>query len=590
MKIKIIFFFFLTATLLFGQDEWIRVNQIGYLPSSIKAAVFLSKDKSSINQFEIWDADKNQKVKSFSDVEDYGEYGNFGSSFRLDFSDFHKEGKYFLKAGNVLSPTFNISKDVYDGTADILLNYMRQQRCGYNPFLKDSCHTEDGFIVDHLTLDSVHIDVTGGWHDASDYLQYLPTSANAVHQMLFAYQQNPESFGDKFNASGLEGENGIPDILDEAKWGLDWMVKMNPDSAMMFNQIADDRDHAGYRLPTKDSVDYGKGLERPVYFITGEKQGLCGYKNRTQGVSSSAGKYASSFALGAQILKKYYPKFTDTLSKKAKQAYGFANTNYGATQTASCKSPYFYEEDNYVDDLELAAIQLYKITGDEKYLTDAVKWGIVEPTTPWMGADTASHYQWYPFVNLGHYYIAESGAKDAKRFSEFMEKGLNEVFEEGKDNPFLIGIPFIWCSNNLIAGLLTQAHLYQEITGDDQYAEMEAALRDWLFGANPWGTSMIVALPENGDYPEDIHSALTTLYGYRLDGGLVDGPVYSTIFNKLRGIQLHGGDEYENVQPGMAVYHDDYGDYSTNEPTMDGTASLTYYLSALEKEGELKKK
>ena len=71
----------------------------------------------------------------------------------------------------------------------------------------------------------------------------------------------------------------------------------------------------------------------------------------------------------------------------------------------------------------------------------------------------------------------------------------------------MIGIPFIWCSNNLVAAILTQAHLYAEITGDNSYAELEAAHRDWLFGCNPWGTSMIVGLPENGDYPENTHSS-----------------------------------------------------------------------------------
>jgi len=160
----------------------------------------------------------------------------------------------------------------------ISLNYMRQQRSGFNPFLNDSCHTRDGYIIYHPTLDSTHIDVSGGWHDASDYLQYVTTSANAVFQMLFAYQENPKAFGDRFNAAGVPGANGIPDILDEAKWGLDWLVKMNPSKDLMFNQLADDRDHLGFRLPTLDTVNYGRGKERPVYVATGQPQGIGKYK------------------------------------------------------------------------------------------------------------------------------------------------------------------------------------------------------------------------------------------------------------------------------------------------------------------------
>jgi peptidoglycan/xylan/chitin deacetylase (PgdA/CDA1 family) len=93
---------------------------------------------------------------------------------------------------------------------------------------------------------------------------------------------------------------------------------------------------------------------------------------------------------------------------------------------------------------------------------------------------------------------------------------------------------------------------------------------------------MIVGYPKYGDTPVDPHSAFTAVFNYKIDGGLVDGPVYTSIFNKLIGLKIYNGDEYSEFQSDLCVYHDDYGDYSTNEPTMDGTASLSYYLSSLE--------
>jgi endoglucanase len=68
--------------------------------------------------------------------------------------------------------------------------------------------------------------------------------------------------------------------------------------------------------------------------------------------------------------------------------------------------------------------------------------------------------------------------------------------------------------------------------------------------------------------------------------------VYGSIYKKLIGITLYQPDEYANFQSDLVVYHDDYGDYSTNEPTMDGTASLIYLLAAKEAEQamSLKKK
>jgi hypothetical protein len=586
---KVMILFILSNIVLTAQKSWIRINQLGYQNNSIKVAVFVTHDEEiAFENFEIINAVDGEAVYMSSNVKSYGSYGSFKKTYRLDFSEVHINGRFFVLANGIKSPEFRIGNDVYDGTVDFILKYMRQQRCGYNPFLKDSCHTQDGFIVDRPELDSTYINVKGGWHDATDYLQYLTTSANATYQLLFAYLKNPEVFKDEFNESGDKEENGIPDILDEAKWGLDWLVKMNPEYGVMFNQIADDRDHAGYRLPTKDSVNYGKGLERPVYFITGKQQGLAKYKNRSTGVSSSAAKFASAFALGSELLKKYYPEFAERIKDKAEEAYKFSLTDLGVTQTACNVSPHFYEEDNYVDDMELAAAQLYHTTKEKRYLDDANSWGNIEHVTPWMGADTARHYQWYPFINMGHYLLAvEADNKQSGQFKYYLNKGLQKIYDRGKNNAFLNGIPFIWCSNNLVAAALTQAKLYEELTQNEKYKEMEASLRDWLFGCNPWGTSMIVGLPEDGDYPTHPHSSLLVVENYQTLGGLVDGPVYGNIFNNLIGVQLLEDDEYKQFQSDLVVYHDDIGDYSTNEPTMDGTASLSFYLSSLEAQGKL---
>jgi hypothetical protein len=148
--------------------------------------------------------------------------------------------------------------------------------------------------------------------------------------------------------------------------------------------------------------------------------------------------------------------------------------------------------------------------------------------------------------------------------------------------------PFIWCSNNLTTSFAIQCYWYKQLTGDKTFDEFEQANIDWLFGCNPWGTSMVYGLPSWGDTPVDPHSAFTHLKNYPIDGGLVDGPVYGSIFKGLIGIQLKDADEYAAFQSDLAVYHDDYGDYSTNEPTMDGTASLIYLLAAKENEASPK--
>jgi peptidoglycan/xylan/chitin deacetylase (PgdA/CDA1 family) len=566
-------------------DSHIRINQLGYQPSAVKVAVFVSDRRRAEVRFELVDAALDSVVWT-GPGESRGAYGPFRSGFRLDFSAFRQPGTYFLRVGKLRSPLFRIAADVYAGTADYLLRYLRQQRCGYNPYLNDSCHVDDGFVVYHPEKEGSHLDVTGGWHDASDYLQYTATSANAVFQLLFSYRENPSAFGDAFDAAGRPGPNGIPDVLDEAKWGMDWLLRMNPSPTEYYNQIADDRDHVGFRLPNLDFEVYDTNhAGRPVYCCTGRPQGLVRFRNRATGIASTAGKFASAFAIGAEVLADWFPDYAGQLPSRAVAAYRFGEAHPGVCQTAPGGAPYFYEEDNWVDDMELAAASLFRLTGTENYFQDALRYAEAEPVSPWMGADSARHYQWYPFFNAGHYQAAAGQGEKGASLRNHYRDGLERVLDRGRENPFLIGIPFIWCSNNLVTACLSQCRLYRQLGGDDRFLEMEAALRDWLFGCNPWGTSMVVGLPRDGDTPVDPHTAFTHLYGYTIDGGLVDGPVYGSIFGRLIGLTLFDADEYADFQSPLVVYHDDVGDYSTNEPTMDGTACLVHYFSSLEADG-----
>lgn len=576
-------------------EGWVRINQLGYLPKATKVAVLMSDQPITVNHFTLVDAFTGKVAYTSNQVQAMGAMGNMKATFRLRFSDFTQPGTYYIKVGQSRSEIFPINGQVYRGTSDFVLNYMRQQRCGWNPYIQDSCHQKDARIKYHPTKEGQHIDVRGGWHDAADLLQYTPTSANAIYQMLFAYQQNPTAFTDHYQANGMPGANGIPDIIDEIYWGLDWLDRMNPAKGELYNQIADDRDHVAMKLPNYDPADYGwgKNQDRPVYFVDGKPQQRGKFMNATMGAASTAGKFASDFALGSSVLKPFYPDFAEKIGNKAADAYQVGIDKPGNTQTVSVVSPYIYEEDNWVDDMELGAMELYRKTGDRQYLLQAIEYGRREPITPWMGADSARHYQWYPFMNMGHYQLAKHGT-DSRMRNEFVRNlrtGIDRVWQRAQGHPFLWGVPGIWCSNNLTVAMLTQCILYRQLTNDHTYEEMEGALRDWLLGCNPWGTSMIVELPMGGVYPTQPHSGYVYLNKGNTTGGLVDGPVYASIFKGLRGVNLTNGmraseaHNYELFQPGDVVYHDNMSDYSSNEPTMDGTASLTFPLSVYEMEG-----
>jgi hypothetical protein len=559
----------------------IRINQLGYLPDAPKVAVLCSLTPLDVRDFTVEDTGGRRVLQRSATAAK--PFGPCVANYRLDFSTVKTPGEYRIAAAGVTSPPVRIRADAYAGAADTLLYYMREQRSGYNPLFKTVVHTHDGIVVDDPVREGQFIPVTGGWADASDYLQYVMTSTNATYVMLMAYRDHPASFADKFDSRGLPGSNGTPDILDEARHGLEWLVRMFPNDSEMYNQLGDDRDHTYWDIPPHDSADYGwgKGKERPVYPCTGKPQGLFKYKNRSDGKASTAGKYASAFALASMIYKKGDPVFASKLRHKALAAYAIGKKYPGVCQGAPGHAPYYYEEDNWVDDMELAAAELYALTSDRAYLKDALEYASREPVTPWMGADTAKHYEWFPWHNNGHYEIwRNASASDRKIVADYYKRGLAAVVRRA-DNGFRIGIPFIWCSNNLMASFATQAYLYRRMTGDNQFREYEQAALDWLFGTNPWGVSMVIGLPHNGVFARTPHSVVADQLKVELTGAMLDGPVYSSIYRNLLGISLHDPDEYAPFNTGFIVYHDDVGDYSTNEPIMDGTANLSYLLAAM---------
>jgi endoglucanase len=569
-------------------DIHIRLNQSGYFPNDSKIAVVFSND-SLEGQFVITGIRQKKDVFK-GQIEPITKpiWGDFDNYYRLDFSDFSEPGQYrvILPGAGSSSSVFSIGNDQYRNYPDTMLIFMRQQRCGYNPFLDVMCHQKDGKTMYGPMPDSTYIDVSGGWHDAGDQLKYLITSSNATARMLMAWEAAPEIFTDHVDALGKHGSNNIPDILDEARWGLDWIHKMHPAPGQLFHQVADDRDHTSWKWPDRDSSDYGwgRGEHRVVYFATGKPQGLREYKSEATGIANLAGRCAAAMAIASRIWRDELkdPVFAGKCRDAALDLYQMGKEKEGYQQGNSYGAPYRYMEDTWADDMEWGAVELFTITDDPVYLEDAGRYALMAGNNSWMNLDSAEHYRYYPFANVAHarlYTYADEELKE--KLAEYYRDNIQKINERAGANPFHTGVPFIWCSNNLVAALITQILLYEEMTGDMQYHDLMLAHRDWLFGRNPWGTSMFTGLPANGEYPEDVHTSIWYLTRQMVPGGLVDGPVFTSIYNSLIGLTLNDPDEFAAFQNDFIVYHDDIGDYSTNEPTMDGTADAIYMTALL---------
>jgi len=143
-----------------------------------------------------------------------------------------------------------------------------------------------------------------------------------------------------------------------------------------------------------------------------------------------------------------------------------------------------------------------------------MKFAIEANTISWMPYDSVPHYEFYPFVNIGHFALYEHvDTKFKNTLAGFYKSGIENNLKRGNTNPYNIGVPFIWCSNNLLTSLITQGILYEKMTDDQTYSKFMIEQRDWLFGRNPWGTSMFTKMPHDGEYPYDVHTSTWALVG-----------------------------------------------------------------------------
>jgi len=585
-----LFLCLLTAGCALGRDRTVhlRINQLGYRADERKMAVAFSQVDQRHRRFELLDATSGRRVWGPSALgKNRGAYGNYAYHYHLDFSSLRRSGRYCLQIGSDRSLPFRVGDDLYAGTAEIILEYLRQQRCGYNPWLDQICHRGDGRTMYGPMPDSTFIDVSGGWHDAGDHLRYLMTSGNTVCRLLFSYLENKGKFLDRFDYFGHAGPNRVADVLDEAKWGLDWMLRMHPQPDQLFHQVADDRDHQYFELPFSDSTDYGwgKGVYRVVYYANGRPQGLGRYQNTSTGIANLAGRYAAAMAMAADIWAHDLGDegYASLCLTAAREVYAMGKNQPGCQEGTPCRAPYRYHECTWADDMEWGATELFRVTREPAYLMDAKRFAVMAGTNSWFGSDTARHYEFYPFMNLGHYRLHPLVTPSfADTLAGYYRTELEKVRQRAAGNPYRIGHPFIWCSNNLAAALVIQGLLYEKMTADSSYRELTAGTRDWLLGRNPWGASQFVCIPESGGVtPQYPHSVLAMKIHRPIRGAMNDGPVYASIFNSLKGVSLQRPDPFAPFQSDLVVYHDDFWDYATNEPTLDGTAEALYWLAAL---------
>ncbi len=242
----------------------IKLDHFGYRTSDTKIAIISTNPGSSV---EIRNTSDQVVYSIPSNGGTITSKGNDGAPsgddvWWVDFSSFSTPGTYrlFVPSLNGQSYDFEIRDDIYNNVVLTALKTFYLQRCNtpkesqYAGSWSDSssCHMQDL----NTTAASGHtnhgtLDLTGGWHDAGDYNKYVwKATSSAILFMLRAFEDNPGVFKDG-DLNIPESGNGTPDILDEIKWELDWLLKMQlSDGSVLYQMHVD-----GFASDAPPSID-----------------------------------------------------------------------------------------------------------------------------------------------------------------------------------------------------------------------------------------------------------------------------------------------------------------------------------------------
>lgn len=517
-----------------ASEIFIRCNQAGYLPDDIKSAVVFSESPVEADKFEIVNTATNQIEFSGRIERSFHTFNNFRYFYTVDFSAVKKKGNYRIIITGTGSPRFRIGYDVYNGIVDSLMLFFKEQRCGpTNPILHKVCHLWDIGGLEGAK-NNKQIDVTGGWHDAGDYLKFVSTTAYTTYLMIFSYEFDKNKFG--FDNDG----DSVPDLLEEAKIGLDWLLRCNYEQDSLISRVQDLRDHSEkWRLPENDLLKFDR---------TGS----------TVISKSEAGIYSAVLALAARVWEKKFRslKFSKSCLNSAINIYNIKDELPAVKENDSL----MYRDENYYDEFELAAVELFNTTGDSSYLAQAAGYG-----------DKAGSDYWWSYgdiCSLAHYCLASH----FPRFTEYIKNNVNSFNKRMQISAFNEGADYSWGSNTTFMGIALQAILLKSLDKSFQSDSLIILQRDFILGRNLWGVSFIHNIGSN--FPFHQHSQVGFFNKGYLPGALSPGPAPASILEKYR---LKFAGKSENIFNSDSLqYNDEFTDFITNEPTLTGNATAIF--------------
>lgn len=542
---------------------YVRWNQLGYAPNRSKAVIVMSDTDLAGRPWRVERIGAEGAVMS----------GAFGASgvgisdhtplpfnHTADVSALREPGRYRFVTADAAPAEIRVADGLLRPLLPRPLRHLRAMRSGSEEtVIRRLSHPGDARAVVHVpdgdpangkwkpAIPARTVDALGGWYDAGDQIKFTLTIAYTTYHLLFAYERQPALFEKVLSRSDL------PDVLDEARHGLEYLVKLFPDDDTFVIQVGNEQDHEqGSRLPEDDALD-------------GKRPALCALSRVHMGGTAAA------LALGARIFRER-GKVGDAerYAKTAAAVYARARKP-GTVPTAFERGKVndFYRDPTDVDQMALAAAELHAWTGEKAYLDQA----LADPPPP--GTEVGWE-QWNWLANLR----LSAHDEGARRALILEAEGYARV-AGGPGRPWGVPGRYVWGSLARWIGDANAAALAPRRNESSPRRPIVDHVFDYVFGRNNWGVSFLFD-EELPNTVRNIYSPAYKLLGVFPTGALSEGPGDRATHESLAHyFKRPADDPLARFDTKAAVFSDNPNDFMCQEATIGGQADLLLLLTLL---------
>jgi hypothetical protein len=485
----------------------VKVNQTGYYPDAPKYGMMAADIAHNLDVWQLIDLDSGDVVLKGVTTPSTFDEASGDYVMTADFSAWTTPGNYRLSIGGAQSAPFVIGTDIYTSLKIDALRFFYLSRSGIpldEPFAGEwaraAGHMSDGEITCWKGTDAdgkswpgcdYTLDGRGGWYDAGDYGKYVVNGGISVWTLLNLYELYPDAIPD--GAANIpESGNGVADVLDEARWEMEWLLKMQipdgePQAGMAFHKL---HDRVWSGLPLMPPTDFDNDLAN-----ADDNAGRYVYEPTTAATLN----LAATAAQCARIWTGIDPDFAAQCLQAAETAWTAANDNPEALagNTPGSGGGNYDENDNR-DEFFWAASELYITTGEQQYADFLHAQVKDHQLAPGIGS-----MWWGDTQALGMISLAtvpnDLPAEDVDYFRKLIVSRADFFLAEIGTNGYRVPLAmseYVWGSNSTVANNAIILALAYQFTGDKAYLDGATESLDYLLGANALSFSYVTGYGE----------------------------------------------------------------------------------------------